>query len=108
MRHATDKGPHDYESIPVKLYNLKGSGLRAICISDFPTVGPAAEHMPHMSFASLEKTGERCATVPKPQSERNLAKSGSISSLTDDQTETFKKPFSPTFNVKTKPRKLEW
>ena len=32
MRHLTAKGPGDCELIPLTLYNLKGSGLRAICI----------------------------------------------------------------------------
>ena len=99
MRHVTGRGPDDFERIPIKLYNLKGSGLRAICISDFPTVGPAAEHMPHMSFASLEKTGEKCDTVRRSQSDRELNKSNSISSLNDGQ----KEPFSESSSTKTKP-----
>ena len=37
MKHRTGTGEKDYELVTIKLYNIKGSGLRAICISDFPT-----------------------------------------------------------------------
>ena len=89
MRHVTGRGPKDFEKIPIKLYNLKGSGLRAICISEFPAAGPVAEVMPLMSFAALEKTGEHSATVKKLQSQRDLAKSSSIKSISPER----KKPF---------------
>ena len=81
LRHKTGKGTDEYEKIPIRLYNLKGSGLRAICISDFPTVGQTAEHLPPMSFAAVERSGEQSSTVRRSQSQRALAKSSSISSI---------------------------
>ena len=35
MRHETTSKKDDFELVELQFYNLKGSGLRAICINEF-------------------------------------------------------------------------
>ena len=47
MKKRTGLGPDDYERVEINLYNLKGSGLRSICISDF--LDDDADEVPPLS-----------------------------------------------------------
>ena len=60
MRRLTGRGPADFERIPIKLCNLKGSGLRAMCIREFSTDDDIATFRivaPTTLFASVERSG---------------------------------------------------
>ena len=83
MRYLTGEKPSDFEMVEVTLYNLKGSGLRAICISDFFNDSDIEHDMqelaPSMSFASLERSGS--ASARKTQGSAPIERKQSRSKL---------------------------
>ena len=65
MKYRNGGNPDGVELVEITLYNAGGSGLRAICISDFPddvSMDAIQRHEGPMTFAAVDRTSHRNAS----------------------------------------------
>ena len=82
MKRRTGDKPDGYEGVEIALYNLKGSGHRAICISHFPETGAVDHHEDTMSFAAVKRSARSSSAsarkteqhLPPPERQRSTGK----------------------------------